>query len=441
MIKTKTEFKQTEIGMVPVGWQVYSVKELKEKGAIIEFQDGNHGELYPRKHHFSESGRPFLTANLIQNGQVYVNEAPRLPEGYWKKLRIGFSRPGDVLLTHNATVGRVAVLPEQAGDCIVGTSVTYYRLDANRINNEYLAYFMLSSFFQNQLKAVMAQTTRDQVPITSQSNLLVVLPPIIEQKVIAKILSDLNNRIKLNQQMNKTLEGIGKAIFKQWFIDFEFPNEESKPYKSAGGAMTYNEELKKEIPKGWRLGHLADIAENPRRGILPNEVEQGTPYIGLEHMPRKSIALAEWDSSEKVSSNKFQFYRGEILFGKLRPYFHKVGIAPINGVCSTDILVITPKFQIYDGLLLLHISSEEFVKYADSAFTGTRMPRANWEYMSHYEILIPEDHVIETFNRTIMPFVERICTNVLQSRALGSIRDCLLPRLTSGKIRIPIGAQ
>src|SRR5438445_4522365 len=130
-----------------------------------------------------------------------------------------------------------------------------------------------------------------------------------------------------------------------------------------------------EIPIGWCVGNIGEIAENPRRGILPPETKQGTPYIGLEHMPRRSIALSEWGDASKTVSNKFQFLKGEILFGKLRPYFHKVGVAAVNGVCSTDILVITPKSPEWYGLVLGHVSSDDFVDYADAASTGTKMPR------------------------------------------------------------------
>src|SRR5207249_1684583 len=98
-----------------------------------------------------------------------------------------------------------------------------------------------------------------------------------------------------------------------------------------------------EIPKGWEIGRLGDVAVHPRRGIQPSEIEPSTPYIALEHMPKRCIALADWGTADGLESNKFEFRKGEILFGKLRPYFHKVGVAPANGVCSTDIVVVTPR--------------------------------------------------------------------------------------------------
>src|SRR5450759_5882012 len=102
-------------------------------------------------------------------------------------------------------------------------------------------------------------------------------------------------------------------------------------------------------------------------------------------MPKHCIALSEWGVADGVGSHKFEFSRGEILFCKLRPYFHKVGVAPLDGVCSMDILVITPKEPAWFGFVLGHVSSVELVNHTNAASTGTKMPRANWNDISRYE--------------------------------------------------------
>jgi len=191
-----------------------------------------------------------------------------------------------------------------------------------------------------------------------------------------------------------------------------------------------------KIPRGWRLGSLGDIADNPRRGVLPGTVAPGTPYIGLDHMPRKSIALTNWGKSEEVASNKFRFCQGEILFGKLRPYFHKVGVAVTDGVCSTDISVLRAKSQDWYGLVLGYVSSEEIVNYTNAVSTGTKMPRVNWHDMARYEICLPDVRVASVICRFVQDSVRMICQNILQSGTLETIRDTLLPKLISGEIRV-----
>ncbi len=108
---------------------------------------------------------------------------------------------------------------------------------------------------------------------------------------------------------------------------------------------------------------LGDVAGHPRRGVQPNRITPDTLYIALEHMPRRSIALSDWGFADGLESNKFEFKKGEILFGKLRPYFHKVGVAPVDGVCSTDIVVVVPKSWSWFGFVLGNVSSNEFGLY------------------------------------------------------------------------------
>jgi type I restriction enzyme S subunit len=200
----------------------------------------------------------------------------------------------------------------------------------------------------------------------------------------------------------------------------------------------FEEKDGQRVPRGWRLGHLEDVAENPRRGVDPSKISSDTPYIGLEHMPCNSIALNEWGFSDGLESNKFQFEKGNILFGKLRPYFHKVGVAPVNGVCSTDILVIEPKKECWFAFVLGCVSSDVFVDYTNAASTGTKMPRTNWQDMAAYETVIPSEMVASIFNLKIKLIAKIMLSNIHQSYTLSVIRDLLLPKLVSGKARIKV---
>ena len=153
-------------------------------------------------------------------------------------------------------------------------------------------------------------------------------------------------------------------------------------------------------------------------------------------MPRHSIALTEWDSAIKVTSNKSVFKAGEILFGKLRPYFHKVGLAPIDGICSTDIVVISSHSKYWSAFILACLSSVEFVNYTDRTSTGTKMPRTSWKIMSEYEICIPPEEVAGAFYGLTRPLIDLVIANIHESRHLHGIRTTLLPKLITGEIRL-----
>jgi type I restriction enzyme S subunit len=141
-------------------------------------------------------------------------------------------------------------------------------------------------------------------------------------------------------------------------------------------------------------------------------------------------------AGDGLESNKFEFKRGEILFGKLRPYFHKVGVAPVDGVCSTDIVVVAPRSASWFGFTLGHVSSTGFVHYTNAGSTGTKMPRTSWADMARYELVLPPEPVAEAFTRQVRPSVDRIIAGTHQSRTLAALRDTLLPKLISGELRV-----
>ncbi len=240
--------------------------------------------------------------------------------------------------------------------------------------------------------------------------------------------------------MNETLEAMARTIFKDWFVDFgpvRARMEERAPYLPPEIWRLFPDALDDEDkPVGWDRGILADVAESPRRGIRPADVSEDTPYIGLEHMPRRSIALSEWEGAGKVKSNKTQFHRGEILFGKLRPYFHKVGIAPLDGICSTDIVVAVPRAQEWGAFTLACLSSDEFVDYTGRTSTGIKMPCTSWKTMAQYKLCLPPRRIVWAFQSIVRPFFDRLGANICEASALTQTRDLLLPKLMSGEVRL-----
>jgi type I restriction enzyme, S subunit len=419
---------------------IHKVSQL-EQDAILTVNDGYRAkncELAP-------AGITFARAGNIDNG-FHFEDADYFPVADLHKVGCKISQPGDVLFTSKGTVGRFAFVSRDTPRFVYSPQLCFWRsLNHDQIDPRYLYYWMLGPAFGEQCDGVKGQTDMaDYVSLRDQRSMQIELPHIRVQRAIARILGTLDDKIELNRRMNQTLEALARAIFKSWFVDFD-----PVTAKAAGRqpidmnettAALFPSEFEESaigpIPKGWTIGRFGDIADNLRRGVDPSSVEAGTPYIGLEHMPRRQIALHDWGQSDGVSSNKFRFQRGEILFGKLRPYFHKVGVAPTDGVCSTDILVIVPKHEKWFGPTLAHASSDELVQYADGGSTGTKMPRTNWHDLSRYEIIVPPEALAMVFTRLVKPMAGRICDGIHQSRTLASLRDALLPRLLSGELRV-----
>ena len=350
---------------------------------------------------------------------------------------------GAVLLSTRAPVGYVAIAKNP-----IATNQGFRSLiPRDGVFGEYLYYWL--SVNTEELERHSSGSTFRELSGTALKSIKLRLPPMGEQRRIAGVLGCLDDKIELNRRMAETLEEMARALFRSWFVDFEpvrakqegrWRSGESLPGLPAQLYEYFPERLEASavgpIPAGWRVAALGDVADAPRRGVKPDEIDSETPYIGLEHMPRRSIALGEWDTAAKVASGKSAFRRGEILFGKLRPYFHKVGVAPLDGICSTDIIVIEPKAREWASFVLSVVSSDEFVAYANQTSTGTRMPRTSWKAMSAYAVALPPASVAQAFEDAVGATTERIAAQIRESRCLAAQRDALLPQVING-YRVP----
>jgi type I restriction enzyme S subunit len=246
--------------------------------------------------------------------------------------------------------------------------------------------------------------------------------------------------------MNETLEATARAIFKSWFIDFD-------PVRARRGALpraqvdlpddvlalfpdSFEDSELGEVPKGWRVGVISDVADNIRDGVDPFTVDATTPYVGLEHVPQRKGWLDAWGAASEVESGKARFCSGDILFGKLRPYFHKVALSHLNGICSTDILVVRPQDTAWRGFAFGHLFSDQMVTHATTVSDGTKMPRTSWDALCRFPIAIPDAVVAQTFQTVVEKSYEYIAGNIHESRTLAALRDALLPKLLSGEIRV-----
>ena len=294
------------------------------------------------------------------------------------------------------------------------------------------------------IHSMQGSTGRQRVMADSLRSFEFSLPPIKEQRRIAHILGTLDDKIELNRQMNETLEATARAIFKSWFADFDPVKAKVEGRKppcmdtetAALFPSAFQDSPLGKIPRGWEIGTLGEIAKNVRKSVKANEIDSSECFIGLEHMPRRNIALSQWQVDAEIASNKYRFRKGGILFGKLNPHFHKVGVAPIDGVCSTDILVIQPIDAGWFGVVLSLISSDNFVAYTTAFSKGTTLPRTHWKDMSNYKTVLPKVEIAHKYSEFIQPIIKRIVENIHQSHTLSQIRDTLLPKLLSGEIRV-----
>ncbi len=343
-----------------------------------------------------------------------------------------------------AAVGRLAQL-RQDWFGTFGAFCGAIRPIPDKVDAEFLGYILYSPDFRARIEMYAAGTAIMNLTREHLLGFPVKLPKRPYQRTIAHLLGSIDDRIALLRQTNATLESIAQALFKSWFVDFDpvrakAEGREPEGMDAATAALfpaEFEESELGAIPKGWIAGRLGDVCTNPRAQAKPAEVPNETPYIGLEHMPRRSLALTSAGTAEGLESGKFWFERDDVLFGKLRPYFHKVGLAPRRGICSTDILVLRPVLKEWLGFVTMHASSDALVSYASQLSNGARMPRTSWHDVSRFPVAVPPRSVADAFNHAAVPLFERIYANIATIDVLAKTRDALLPPLISGKLRLP----
>ena len=392
------------------------------------------------------SGTPIVTVEHLGNNRIIHKDLPYVSDHDRERLSKYSLRTGDIVFSRVGSVDRRALVREPENGWLFSGRCLRVRADPRKIDSAYLSYFFGLPSFKEHVRAIAVGATMPSLNTQILSDIVLPHPcDLNKQRAIAHILGTLDDKIELNRRTNDTLEAMAQALFKSWFVDFD-PVRAKTEGRCTGlpkhiddlfPDRMVNSEIG-EIPEGWATGKISDIAASPRRGISPTDLPKKTPYVGLEHMPRQSIALIEWGTIGNVMSNKSVFQKGDILFGKLRPYFHKVGIAPVNGACSTDIVVITPKAALWSAFVLECVSCTEFVAFTNRTSTGTKMPRTSWKTMGGYQLCLPSAPVTLAFQNLAQPALERIVVNIHECRALNVLRDALLPGLVSGGLSVPL---
>ena len=389
-------------------------------GDVCEVFDGPHAT--PPQ---SNDGPIYLGIPSIRSdGSIDYENSKRISyENYPKWTKRVTPQENDVVFSYEANLESYARIPAGFEGCL-GRRMAIMRPDPSAIDARFLYCYTQSPAW----KAVIASrtvlgATVNRIPIATFPEFPLRLPSLPAQQRIAGVLSAYDKLIENNRRQIKLLEEAAQRLYKEWFVDLHFPGHETTPIHNG-------------IPEGWERTTVGKICELIRDSSRPDDRNESTMYIGLEHMPKNSICLNMYGDVSSVTGSKLNFRKNDILFGKIRPYFHKVGFAQCNGVTSTDTLVMRAKPNCF-GLLLEIVSSDAYVAYATATCkTGTKMPRADWNAMSAYELLEPSARVLAQFDGFVKQITDEIMNLSDQIVAAREARDRLLPKLMSGEIEV-----
>jgi type I restriction enzyme S subunit len=385
----------------------------------------------------------------MDSGRVLFDTAARINEKARARITKGIGAPGDVLISHKGTVGKVAIVGDDAPPFVCSPQTTFWRtLDQARLDRRYLYAFLRSPGFHAQLATRAGETDMaPYVSLTSQRGLSVAVPSIEIQRAIAHILGTLDDKIELDRRMNETLEAMARALFKSWFVDFD-PVRAKAEGRDPGLPHplvdlfpdSFGDSELSEIPRGWKAVPLPDAIEvNPTRQLKKGEV---APYLDMANMPTSGHTPD--GVIDRPFGSGMRFTNGDTLVARITPCLENGKTAFVDflegeqvGWGSTEYIVLRPKAPLPAEFAYCLARSGEFREFAIQSMTGSSgRQRVPAESLSHYLVVTPGKEIGQRFREGVAPLFSRASKAARESRALAALRDALLPRLISGELRM-----
>lgn len=371
------------------------------------------------------------------------------------ELRSAEVQAGDVLLNitgDGVTFGRACIVPPDVLPACVNQHVAIIRPDRNVCSPGFLLAYLTLPATKKYIESFNSGGSRRAITKGHIEAFQVPLPPLPEQRRIARILGALDDKIELNRRTNETLEAMARALFRAWFVDFEpvRAKQDGRPLDplSQKYIHLFPDRLVDtehgEIPEGWEWGVLGDLFDvNPPRRIPKGSV---APYLDMSNMPTRGHCADEWISREVGSGAKFQ--NGDTLLARITPCLENGKTAFVDflaegevGWGSTEYIVLRPKPPLppYFGYLLAR--EPEFRDFAIQTMNGSSgRQRVPAESLKPWRLSVPTEEVWEAFGQIVEPLARMIRSNALEAKTLGKTRDALLPRLLSGEV-VPTKSQ
>ena len=360
----------------------------------------------------------WLSINDFNNGNRFVySSEKKITELALKESNIKLLNKGDVIISARGTVG---VLAQIGKPMCFNQSCFGLRGKKELIDNDFL-YYVLKNYIHN-LKKKSQGSVFDTINIKSFDLMEIDIPNYASQCNIASVLSVLDQKIELNNRINAELEAMAKTLYDYWFVQFDFPNEEGKPYKSSGGKMVYNSILKREIPEGWEDGKIEEVLDKVphtikilnkdilRVGMYP-VVDQGQEYIcGFTNTKESVLEVKD----------------AHVIFGDHTTIVKLVNFDYSRGADGTQIL-ISKEERVPNYLLYQMVNNLDLTNYGYAR---------HFKFLKEAKIILPMANISNKYNQIVIPLYEKWRNNFLENINLSKLRDWLLPMLMNGQVTV-----
>lgn len=412
------------------GW-----KKVNLDNSVVEIIDGDRGGNYPKQDEFFDKGYCLFlnTGNVTVSGfnfektQFVTKEKDGL-------LRKGKLRRNDIILTTRGTVGNVAYYDNSVPfeNVRINSGMVVLRIDSEQkeLYTKYFYHFLKSALFKKQVLSHASGSAQPQLPIKDMKQIELTLPPFETQRRIAAILSALDAKIELNRQTNQTLEAIAQALFKEWFVDFNFPGATGEMQDSEVGP----------IPVGWKVYKLEDLIDTV--SITHKFDKDEVIFLNTSDIESGRVLNHNYCKAEGLPGQaKKSIHKLDILFTEIRPANKRFALIDFDAddyVVSTKLMVLRTKVDIHPIVIYNYLTSDEILNWLQhlaESRSGT-FPQITFSQVKELKIALPTNDFLNAYVSIAWPAFEVVSNCDRETKALVEIRDSLLPKLMNGEIEV-----
>ena len=425
-------------------WKFLTLKE-----AELEFIDGDRGVNYPKKSDLLPEGDcVFLnTGNVRQNSFDFSN-LDFITKEKDNLLRNGKLQRDDIVLTTRGTVGNVALYSQEVpfSNIRINSGMVIIRVNKNFWHPYFIYLFFQSHLFKKQISRLISGSAQPQLPISILETVSIPQLTLDEQKEIIFNIKSIDKKIQINNQINQELEAMAKTLYNYWFVQFDFPDQNGKPYKSSGGKMVYHPELKREIPEGWGVEKLDDLGtivggSTPTKSISDNFTKGGEGYSWItpndlsNNKGNKFIKNGEIDVTVKgLKDASLKLYpEGTVLMSSRAPVGY-LAIATKELTTNQGFKSFIPDKK-YDKNYIYY-TLQNCLKVIEQNASGSTFKEISATVLKDIKVLQPNLEIVKKFEITVSSINNYIRDNEVQNQEFTQLRDWLLPMLMNGQVKV-----
>ena len=409
-------------------------------GDIAISQTGPFGSQLHEEDYVSE-GTPIVTVEHLGDTNFTHQNLPFISEADTKRLSKYILIEGDIVFSRVGSIDRNVYVDKNHEGWMFSGRCIRVRADKNKVNPRYLSYYFKQNSFKKMMMNLAVGATMPSLNTKIMNSIELDLLPRENQDKIANILSAIDDKIQINNQINQELEAMAKTLYDYWFVQFDFPDQNGNPYKSSGGKMIYNPELKREIPEGWGVEKIEEIAQTGSGGTPKSTnssyyTDGEVPWINSGELSRTVITSTSNFITEEglKNSNAKLFPSGTILVAMYGATAGKVSFLAFEASTNQAICAI----MLSDVRMRYYLKNviEDLYQYLVNLSTGSARDNLSQDMIKNIKVVIPSNEILDRYYYFSNNIIKELTKKQQENEQLTQLRDWLLPMLMNGQVKV-----